>query len=161
MILFDLPPLLGCRTTLTRYAPWPLSAASLVLERYKVQFTVSADTHAKLRQVQQLLRHRVPNGDPGEIFDIALTMLLAQLQRTKLAATDGPRARNTRAAKSRRAEPRHIPTAVKRDVWARDGGQCAFVGTHGRCSETGFVEFHHVVPYAAGGAATSDNIQLR
>jgi hypothetical protein len=31
---------------------------------------------------------------------------------------------------------------------ARDGGRCAFEGREGRCSETGFLEFHHVVPFA-------------
>jgi hypothetical protein len=35
------------------------------------------------------------------------------------------------------------------------------VGTHGRCKETAFLEFHHVEPFAAGGAATSRNVQLR
>jgi hypothetical protein len=46
-------------------------------------------------------------------------------------------------------------------VWQRDEGRCAFVGRTGRCRETAFLEFHHVAPYAAGGAATADNIQLR
>ena len=40
-------------------------------------------------------------------------------------------------------------------------GRCAFIGSTGRCRETGFLEFHHVEPYAAGGAATVGNIQLR
>ena len=56
---------------------------------------------------------------------------------------------------------RHIRAAVRREVWRRDEGQCAFVGTTGRCTERGFLEFHHVEPYAAGGAATAENIQLR
>jgi hypothetical protein len=43
----------------------------------------------------------------------------------------------------------------------RDGGRCAFEGGEGRCSERGFLEYHHVVPYANGGAASEDNIQLR
>ena len=51
--------------------------------------------------------------------------------------------------------------AVRRRVWTRDEGRCAFVGTHGRCTEHGFLEFHHVVPYAAGGKAAADNIELR
>lgn len=46
-------------------------------------------------------------------------------------------------------------------MWQRDEGRCAFVGRTGRCREIGFLEFHHVAPYAAGGAATADNIQLR
>jgi 5-methylcytosine-specific restriction endonuclease McrA len=50
---------------------------------------------------------------------------------------------------------------VKREVWKRDGGQCAFVGTHGRCTERGFLEFHHIRPFAVGGEATVENVELR
>jgi hypothetical protein len=51
---------------------------------------------------------------------------------------------------------------VKRKVWLRDLGRCAFVGTGGRrCGERAFVEFHHVRPYAVGGEASVENIQLR
>jgi len=45
--------------------------------------------------------------------------------------------------------------------WTRDEGRCAFAGAEGRCPETGFLEFHHVVPFAAGGATTIENLQLR
>jgi hypothetical protein len=34
-----------------------------------VQITVTRETHDKLRRVQDLLRHVVPNGDPAVIFD--------------------------------------------------------------------------------------------
>jgi 5-methylcytosine-specific restriction endonuclease McrA len=46
-------------------------------------------------------------------------------------------------------------------VWQRDGGQCAFMGTHGRCTERGFLEFHHVQPYADGGESVVENVELR
>jgi hypothetical protein len=46
-------------------------------------------------------------------------------------------------------------------VWARDEGRCAFVGTNGRCQERGFLEFHHVEPFATGGETTAGNLQLR
>jgi hypothetical protein len=36
-----------------------------------------------------------------------------------------------------------------------------FQGREGRCQETGFLEFHHVVPYAAGGEARAENPQRR
>jgi hypothetical protein len=45
--------------------------------------------------------------------------------------------------------------------WARDEGRCAFVGDAGRCTERGFLEFHHVVPFAEGGATDAANLQLR
>jgi 5-methylcytosine-specific restriction endonuclease McrA len=102
------------------------------------------------------LRHTIPDGDVSAILDRALTLLLADLSRTKFAATDRPRRSATTSSRSR-----HIPAAVKRDVWTRDGGRCAFQGEQGRCAETGFLEFHHVVPYADGGETSVSNIQLR
>jgi hypothetical protein len=139
-------------------------------ERYRVQLTVTADTHAKLRRAQDLLRHVVPNGDPAVIFDRALTLLVQQLERQKLGAARRPRDQASdrgdaaselaiRSARGRRT--RHVPAAVRRAVWARDNGQCAFVGVNGRCTERSFLEFHHVVPHADAGAATADNVQVR
>jgi hypothetical protein len=47
-------------------------------------------------------------------------------------------------------------------VWVRDLGRCAFVAPDGRrCGERAFVQFHHVKPYAVGGEATVDGIELR
>lgn len=128
----------------------------LAPERYKVQFTVSRETFEKLRRVQDLLRHSIPDGDVAVVFDRALTLLLEDVERTKLAATERPAAEKTAVRRSR-----SIAAAVRREVWKRYGGRCAFVGTTGRCAETGFLEFHHVVPYAAGGATDAANLQLR
>jgi hypothetical protein len=134
----------------------PSVVAPLTPGQYKVQVTLSAETIQKLRRVQDLMRHTIPNGDAAIIFDRALTLLLAQLERTKLGATERPRAARELALGSRR-----VPSAVRRAVWRRDGGRCAFVGAAGRCTERGGLEFHHVVPYAAGGEATVDTIELR
>jgi hypothetical protein len=136
--------------------PTPAVVKPLAPERYKVQFTVSAETRARLRRVQDLIRHTIPDGDIGAIFTRALSMLLDDLEKRKTGATEHPR-----QARSMRAKSRTIPAAVKRQVWDRDGGRCAFVGSRGRCTETGVLEFHHVVPYAIGGDANKGNIELR
>ena len=128
----------------------------LAPEHYKVQFTVSRETYQKLREAQDLLRHRLPDGDLAGIFDRALTLLLEELRKAKHAA--GRRPRTTTGCAS---HGRHIPASVKRGVWARDGGQCAFVGAAGRCTERGFLEWHHVVPFAEGGETSAGNVQLR
>jgi hypothetical protein len=125
--------------------------------RYQITFTASASTREKLRCAQDLLRHAVPSGDTAEVIDRALTVLLDDLARKKLASTDRPRSSQGPAAGSR-----HVPAGVKRAVWVRDGGRCAFVGQGGRrCGERGFIEFHHVEPYARGGPPTIGNVQLR
>lgn len=137
--------------------PRPSEVKPLAPERYKIQFTVTRETNEKLRHVQDLLRHAVPTGDPAVIFKRALTLLLAELQRTKFAAAAHPRrVRGTDGGGSR-----NVPAFVKRSVWQRDGGRCAFNGSQGRCTETGFLEYHHVVPFADGGETSVSNLELR
>lgn len=135
----------------------PPIVVPLAPERYKIQITITHDTHDKLRRAQDLLRHVLPNGDPAVIFDRALTLLLHDLDRKKLGHVKRPRQGVTLA----NVHSRQVPAAVKRAIRARDGGQCAFVGPGGRCTERGFLEIHHVVPFAEGGPTTVDNLQLR
>lgn len=143
-------------TPVSQSPPPPPIVGALASERYRIQFTASRAMHDKLRLVQALIRHRIPSGDPAAIFERGLDLLLAELSRTKFCAAAHPRNQPTVTGGSR-----HIPAAVKRAVWERDDGRCAFEGTEGRCPERGFLEFHHVVPFAKGGAATAGNIQLR
>ena len=85
----------------------PALIAPLAPERFKVQMTVSRETHDKLRRVQDLLRHQVPDGDPAVVFDRALTLLLQDLERKKLADTRRPR-----PACASTPASRHVPAAV-------------------------------------------------
>jgi hypothetical protein len=136
--------------------PRPATGTPLAPGRYKMQFTVGEETYRKLRRVQDLLRHQIPTGDPSVIFDRALTLLLADVEKSKLAATERPR-RSSCSSKT----SRHVPAEVRRAVWRRDGGQCRFEGPAGRCTETGLLEFHHLIPYARGGPTTANNLELR
>ena len=147
---FDAPPL----------APVPATrrpvVQALAPDFYKLQVTLSSEGRQRLRRAQDLLRHVVPNGDVAAIVERALAVLVADLEKKKCAASARPR-----AARAAGPHGRHIPAAVKRAVWTRDGGQCAFQGTTGRCTERGFLEYHHVVPFADEGATTVENLQLR
>ena len=142
----DLRPRSRSQTILKPLAP----------ERYRIQLTITAETHEILRQVQNLLRHTNPTGDLAIIVARALSLLLEDLQRTRLAQVSRPRDPQQTASRSR-----HIPGAVRRAVWKRDRGRCTFIGSEGQCGERGLLEFHHMLPYADGGKATIDNIQLR
>ena len=150
--LLELPP--RVRATLAPLSP----------ERYLLKVTLSAETHAKLRRAQDLIRHTIPNGDPAVVIDRALTLLVGELERTKVAKI----ARSGRTSQSRRrpsprctASARHIPASIRRAVWARDEGRCAFVGARGRCTETGGLEFHHRIPFADCGPTSIENLSLR
>jgi hypothetical protein len=135
----------------------PLSIP-LAADRYQIRFTASAATWSKLCTARELLRHTVPSGDPGEIVDRALTALIAEIARKKC----GEAKTAARSPRPSASSSRHVPAAVKRAVWVRDRGRCAYVSRGGRrCGETGFLEFHHVRPFAVGGPATLANIELR
>ncbi len=50
---------------------------------------------------------------------------------------------------------RVIPTAVKLEVWKRDGGECA------KCGATEDLHFDHIIPWSKGGSSNIvENIQL-
>jgi hypothetical protein len=129
----------------------------IAAERYEVRFTATAETREKLRLAQDLLGHAVPSGDLAQVVDRALTVLIDELVRRKFAATSHPREPRGRAKESD-----EIPASVRRAAYVKDGGRCSFVSKDGhRCGERRFIEFHHVIPRAAGGKATVENIRLR
>ncbi len=132
--------------------------APLAADRYLLRVTLSGEAHRNLRRAQELMRHVVPDGDPTVVLERALVSLVDQLERAKIAKVARPRGPSTPG--SIRGS-RHMPAAIRRDVWARDEGRCAFVGSRGRCTETGYLEFHHVTPFARGGGTTVTNLSLR
>ena len=170
-------------------SPAPVGAAGLVTAsksrpvvqplspgRYRVQFTMGQESHDLLGRLQTLLRREVPDGDAGAIFERALRVLHEKVEAAKFGRPSKPK----REASPRLTEPsaetyenrirpgagrgssRYIPKAVKRAVWYRDRGQCAFVSSSGdRCGEREYLELHHIQPYALNGAATVNNVVLR
>jgi hypothetical protein len=135
----------------------PVVIRPVAPERYRIAFTADGDTRELLELARDLLRHAVPSGDPAEIFARSLKALVEDLVRRKFAAASRPR-----RSRSAGHDARHIPAEVKRAVYLRDRGLCAYASPLGhRCGERAFLEFHHLTPVAAGGTATVDNIQLR
>lgn len=50
---------------------------------------------------------------------------------------------------------RVIPTAIKLEVWKRDGAKCV------KCGATNELHFDHIIPYSLGGTSLrAENIQL-
>ena len=136
-----------------------LSSEPLGGSRYKVQFTAGPETHAKLREAQALLRHQIPDGNLGQIFDRALDALLKDVRRAKFAETQHPRSQRPEVSGP---APRHIPAAIRRAVAKRDRERCTFVAGDGRrCGTRDALEFHHVVPFARSHRHRVDEITLR
>jgi hypothetical protein len=136
-------------------------------EYFKLQVTIGRDAHDALREIQSLIRHTIPNGDPARIVERAILLLLTDLRRRKFADVARPRndtvaTRASKPEKDARSRTRYIPAGVRRRVERRDGGRCRFVSEDGvRCSSKEFLEFHHIKPHARGGRPSAENIQLR
>jgi len=114
----------------------------LAPEMFKVEFTAGAAFRDKLQHAQDLLRHRIPNGSMAEVLERALDVLIEQVTKERFAT--GRKARTSAAQAEKEATSRHIPDAVKRAVYERDGGRCTFTDERGnRCPETGAIEFDH------------------
>src|SRR5688572_27371911 len=148
----------------------PRPAASLTPlrpGRYKLELTAGQALHDKLKQLEHLLRHRVPDGDLATIVELAVDLLVDNTLKRRCARNQSSTPKKGGSIKrrvprhSRKLNSRYIPRAVVREVHRRDGDQCAFVSSEGkRCCERGFLELHHIVPYARGGRATAANLTL-
>jgi len=147
---------------------------------YRITLTFDAATWGELETARDLLRHSIPDGNLNLVMARAVRELADRLATRKHggfrrmdALAEATKAQNPDAARdpdrlgdsrSRDLERRHrrISAGVRRAVWARDQGRCAFVAASGRrCPERGRLEFHHRRPVRAGGVATLENIELR
>jgi hypothetical protein len=128
----------------------PLSA-----ERYRVEFTASAALRAKLEQARELTSHALPNGDLALVFERALDELIERELKRRVGAG------KPRRGVKLRPGSRHVPLAVAKQVWERDGSQCTFVDPAGRrCQERRFLTLEHCHPFSLGGAPTVENLCL-
>ncbi|WP_394836772.1 HNH endonuclease [Pendulispora rubella] len=127
-------------------------------ERYKVQFTATAELKSKIDQIADLMRHANPSGDLAVIMDRALDLLLVELEKRRLGRTK--RTPPKRAAKNTR--PGYVTRAVRREVFERDGARCTFVDETGRrCESCTFLELDHIDPRARGGPDSASNLRIR
>jgi len=128
--------------------------------------TVGRAFVADLEAVRSLLSHQIPDRNLAKVLHECVRRTLDQvLRRRKGSPRPGTVQPSADAAAPRRPEPRaarHIPAAVRDEVWRRDDGRCAFLAPDGRrCGSTYQVELHHLEPFAKGGASTVANVSLR
>jgi 5-methylcytosine-specific restriction endonuclease McrA len=137
----------------------PATVQPLAPARYKVQFTASAGLRDKLERLQNLMRSSVPDGDLAAVIEAAVTEKLERLEARRFARTKAPR--KTVSGSQTTPISRHIPAAVRRTVYERDGGRCRFVDEDGRrCTARDKLEYHHRHPFALGGDHSAGEISL-
>ncbi len=121
-----------------------------------VEFHFAADRQCAemLERAREISRHEFPEGRYGDVVSAALEFYLESRDLD----------RNELPSKQRGADPhgRYIPAAVKKAVWQRDNGRCAYISSRGRrCGSRAWIEFDHIQPFAEGGRSDrEDNIRL-
>jgi hypothetical protein len=135
------------------------SVEPIAAGRYKVQFTASAELREKLERLLELMRSPKRDASLAAVIEAAVDEKLQRLEARRIGRTTKPR--KTVAESGTRPRSRRIPSAVRRAVWKRDGGQCRFVDERGhRCRARQGLEFHHRHPYGYGGDHSVENVQL-
>jgi hypothetical protein len=130
----------------------PLSEA-----RFRVEFTASEELRRKLELCRDLMSHANPSRDLGAVIERAVDLLLVDLERKRLG-----RAKRPRGARDRKQKPSRVTTAVRREVYERDGLQCTYVAEDGRrCETRAFLELDHAEPKALGGSNDVHNLRVR
>ena len=98
-----------------------------------------------------------------------MDLLIEQIEKQRFAQTRSPRCskaadpeKSRKSMKRRGIQARgHTANDTKRQVVARDGLQCTFVGNDGqRCSARKFIQIHHEDPWARGGGETVGNLRI-
>jgi hypothetical protein len=149
------PPTLPQSPPLRRPEVKPLSA-----EAYKVEFTADLALKAKLEKAEELMRHRLGPGNVVGVIDRALDLLIEEVTKERFGAGRTPRS-TAAEAEQREVVTRHIPDAIKREVYERDGGQCTYVSDEGRrCQERGGLEFEHPEGFALTGRHAVEELTL-
>ena len=137
----------------------PLFALEPLSEgRFRVEFTASDELRGKLELCRDLMSHANPSRDLAVVIEHAVDLLLLDLERKRLARTKRPRNPQT----ARVASTSRVRSAVRREVFERDGTQCTYVAEDGRrCEARAFLELDHVEPRAVGGSDEAPNLRVR
>jgi 5-methylcytosine-specific restriction endonuclease McrA len=135
----------------------PLSA-----DQWSMRVTIDAALKGDLEKLKCLLSHKLPDGNVAEVLREAVRCAIEKHGKRR-GAVKPKRERKPAERKGSPAGAREpIPAAVKRAVWERDGGRCAYVSAEGhRCESRWQLEYDHVEPASRGGPSTVENTRLR
>ena len=126
--------------------------------QWSLRVTVDRTLKEDLETLSMLLSHKFPRGDLAAVLHEAIRCGIEKHCRRKGAVRP---ARNMAPRSTPPKTPATLPAEVRRQVWERDGGRCAWTGPDGkRCGSRWKLEVDHVRPPSRGGASTLDNLRL-
>jgi hypothetical protein len=123
----------------------PEQVRAVTKEHTEIRIVANNEHKGLLDKLRALRSHKNPGMGYGELIaDMA-----------KLAERHWDPALKRSAAKSApKSKSRAIPSAVRSEVWRRDGGKCT------QCGSRHLLEMDHIVPWAQGGTHDPKNLRL-
>ncbi|MFL5300082.1 MAG: HNH endonuclease [Anaeromyxobacteraceae bacterium] len=147
--------------------PSPATVRPVSADAYSLRVTVDASFKQELEALKDLLAHKIPGGDLSAVLREAVRCAIEKHGKRKGAVEPArtrktaPRAQQGENSPQARKAREPISAAVRREVWKRDGGRCAWCAADGRrCRSTWMLELDHIVPAALGGRSTVENLRL-
>jgi 5-methylcytosine-specific restriction endonuclease McrA len=126
--------------------------------QWSLRATIDRACKDDLETLSMLLSHKVPRGDLAAVLHEAIRCGIEKHGKRKGAVKPGRKVA-PKAAPSK--DPAAIPAEVRRQVWERDGGRCAWTGPDGkRCGSRWQLEVDHVDPVARGGTSALGAVRV-
>lgn len=141
-------------------------APNAVVSKLYIQFLADEAFMKKYREACALLSNRIPELSFETVFGELLNEFIERHAPKARLARREQRARARPAAAPENPSPRTnsrppIPARTRDVVFARDHGQCTYVGAGGRrCGETRRLHVDHIIPVAHGGSHDASNLRL-
>ena len=135
-------------------------AEPLTADLRRLHVTVSKRFMEKLDAARDALSHSLPGADAEAILEAGLDLLIERAAKRK-GMCSRPKTVKPPASAAGTPDTAHIPAAVRREVWLRDGGCCQWpLDGGGFCGSTHRLQFDHIVPRARGGESTVAGVRV-
>ncbi|MGE3757085.1 MAG: HNH endonuclease [Pseudobdellovibrionaceae bacterium] len=164
---------------------------AITSEHTELKVVLNKELKGDLDQIKNLLSHKYPNMNYTDLIGVLAKNALQRLAPNLKKKRADPENRKTESQRNSKAESkvtsqsdnqreatsspkvnpqnetyakrsRYIPTAIKREVWVRDQGECTFKNhkTGQACGSKKFLDYDHIKPFSFGGESTAENLRL-
>ena len=136
--------------------PHPAEMRAVSQDLWSLRVTIDGACKGDLETLLMMLSHKLPRKDLAAVLHEAIRCGIEKHGKRQGAVKP---ARKVKARPPK--DPSFVSAELRRQIWERDQGRCAWVGPDGkRCDSRWQVEVDHVDPAARGGKATLDRLRL-
>ncbi|HSD19949.1 MAG TPA: HNH endonuclease, partial [Anaeromyxobacter sp.] len=139
----------------------PPEMRAVTESQWSLSVTIDRACNEDLETLKSLLAHQIPDGDLAAVLHEAIRCGIEKHGKRRGAVAPVRKAKRAVPSADPTKATATIPAEVRREVWRRDGGRCAFIAADGRrCNSRWKLEIDHIHPEALGGSSTVDQLRI-